>query len=178
MATGKVQTVYRKVKVNSGTKVGIALTLVTEVNYLKVGDVVQYRSQYSPSHFDLTVATVPNATTITATVPAGQVFDGISEAELIIKYYSAGQTGRQPAFSFPAYDNIGIVQFVANGTGGASFTLSGSNDGEAWIDLASFTLDPIDGATKFISISVPWGYLSLNIDSIGTDTTVKVLRMG
>lgn len=179
MSTSKVKTIERQLSVTSGSKVGTTLTLDFGVNhYLKINDVVKYRSNYTPMGAYLTVASVPTSTSITATVSNALEFSGITDASVIIPFYSAGQTGLQPAFSFPAYDTTGIIQFVANGTGGAAFTLSASLNGVNWIDLASFTLGTSDGATDYLAIAVPWAYLAVNISSIGANTTLTVLRMG
>jgi hypothetical protein len=169
----KPTTVTRSLTITSATKVNTVLTMVFATShFFKVGDTFTVSNVYS-----FTVASVVNATTITITVSASDSYS-LNGLTATVPYFSTGQTG---LFTTPySLDrNTGIVQFIMNGSGGASLTVSGSLDKNAPLaTFATVTLPATSNSTEFITIQVPWTFLHFNITSIGANSQLKIVQIG
>jgi len=171
MATQKVKTLKRTLAYTSVYNAGV-LTVTTPVHNLKNGDLVTLINASSPQ--ELVDVSVTVTSTTEFTIANTKAID-FTQGTVVIKYFSAGQTGIQDTFTIAkTIDAPSIVQFTAHGAGGAVIILSASNDGFGWVPIATITLASSDLATDFVSIAPNWVQARLTITSIGASTTVVV----
>jgi hypothetical protein len=172
MAT-KPTTVTRSLVITSATQVTTVLTIVFATShFFKVGDTFTVANAYL-----FTVDSVTNATTITVTVSASDTYS-LNGLTAVVPYFSTGQTGLFTT-PFTLEKNTGIVQFIMNGSGGATLTVSGSLDKNSPLaTFATVTLPATLNSTEFITIQVPWTFLHFNISSIGANSQLKIIQIG
>ena len=177
MSTAKVKQLERILQVSSATKVGTLLTINTTIPHnLLTGNVIKYVSAYTPQSVVLTVASAPSGSQLTFTVGLNDIYDSFDSSQLVIPYFSTGNTGSF-VFNYPLFQTAGLLQYVMAGSGGASFTVSGSCDGVTPILIATVTLPATANSTDFLSIQVPWPYIHINITSIGAASQLKIYRV-
>lgn len=172
MSTQKVRKLTRTLSYTATWATNV-LTVTTPTHYLKNGDLVSFQFNDAPQELVNAAVTVTGTTTFTiALTDPGKV---AASGNIVVSYFSVGQTGDQSTFSIDkTMDAPTVIQFTAHGTGGAVIVLSVSNDESGWISIATITLASSDLATDFVSIAPLWAKAKLTITSIGASTTVVV----
>lgn len=172
MSSSKVRK-FNRVLEFTATWATDTLTITTVGNhYLVSGDTVDVFAGHGAFTIIGAVVTVIDATSFSvATTDAFSFLDG----KVQIDIFRTGQTGRFVKTAPRSVGNAAVVQSFVVGTGGASYTIDGSLDGVHWTNIATVTHGILTGDTQFAQIAPMWAYISIDITSIGADTSLEVM---
>jgi hypothetical protein len=146
-------------------------TLVTATHNLTTGNIlngVVTNTEAGTISF-ATAATVISPTSFSISLPTR---DSLLGETLTAKFYSGGQTGAQPSFSWPQSYVPGVLQVVS--TGAATLALEGSLDNVNFVNLKSVALG--SAGSDYVIVDAAWAYVRVNITSIAASTSVFVYR--
>ena len=174
MTVSAIKKLSRKVGYTATWAAGVMTVTTATPHYLKTGDTVFFVAEIVTFEFGPKVVTVTGASAFT--VPVADYPYATSRGNVIMYYYSTGQTGDQDVFTITnsSINVIPIIQFTAHGAGGASLAIYVSNDLAGWVQVGTITLASADLATEYFTFSTNWNYAKLSITSIGAATSVVV----
>lgn len=98
-----------------------------------------------------------------------------SFSEVKVNCYLPTQTGISKTYTIKKGEGSEtVVQAYVVGTGGATFDVHLSLDGVGWTNAATVTLDTVNMDTGGFTFTAGWGYIRLNITSLGANTQLVV----
>lgn len=179
MSSRKVKQITRTLQCSNVVKSGTGPythTCTTGTHNILSGDVLLLVNfgNYPQQLRDVTTTTGTTGTTVVFTTAEDITIN--TNAFFYLNYYSTGQTGAQDSFTLPITEGSrALLQSYVVGTGGATYTLEGSLDGNFWSTLSTISHTTSTNDSAFQSLSDPWSYYRINISVIGASTKLYLL---
>ena len=178
MSSRKIKPFIRNIAIKNTTyDNNTKLTLIETVaaHLLVDGDLVTLRFNNVPQIL-LNVA-IDVITPTTFNVATYQDFGFKNGATLEVDYYSTGMTGGQDSLTLSSSTALpAVIQTFVVGTGTAVYQVESSLNGNNWItDPTVITHTNISGSSLAVTVSPSWGYVRINVTSIGAATRLFAL---
>jgi hypothetical protein len=148
--------------------------LVCTLNGHKLINGVVARAINTSSSYDSVTGTVQVINVNSFRIVSAPVLGSFNEVR--VNCWLPTQTGVTKTYSLKKGEGSEtVVQAYVIGTGGAVFDVQFSLDGVGWTTASTVTLTTVNLNAGGFTFTAGWGYIRLNITSIGTNTQLIVV---